>query len=233
MEDGWHKTRQKWRRDGASGVARAVMDAATHRWHRWRDARIDRRFGIGTAGVRYDLAALGADGRHVAHATGYEPIQLTVFSRIVRALPDLPAQREFLDYGSGKGRALVLAAEAGFRRVTGIEFAPALHEAAQANIAAYRRRRPAAPPLEARLADATDVDPPRAAAVLFFYNPFDEVVMGKVLARLEAAWRDHGSDWVIVYRTPRHAALLDAHAWLAPVAQTPSFRIWRTRPLRD
>jgi methylase of polypeptide subunit release factors len=40
----------------------------------------------------------------------------------------------FIDLGSGKGRALVLALSYPFRRVVGVEFALELHRVAEANL---------------------------------------------------------------------------------------------------
>ena len=39
----------------------------------------------------------------------------------------------FIDFGSGKGRALLLASELPFKKIVGIEFSPPLHEIARAN----------------------------------------------------------------------------------------------------
>src|SRR4051794_9989178 len=55
------------------------------RYNAWREKHFDRRFGISTFGIEYDLVALGATGPHVAHAEAYEPIQIPVFKAIISA----------------------------------------------------------------------------------------------------------------------------------------------------
>ena len=221
-----------WRRlrsGGPVALFGAGLRFLDHHYRDWLDGRVDRRFGIDTRGVQDDLAGLGASGEHVAHAYGYEPIQIPIFHMIVRALPINPRDYDFIDYGAGKGRALVLAAEAGFRRMTGIEFAPALYAAAQENIARYRSVRAAAPPIELSCADASEYVLPARNAVLFLYNPFDAYVMRKVLARIESGWREHGCDWIVAYRNPDSAELLESRPFLYRIAKHRAFRIYRTR----
>lgn len=215
----------RWRSDGLAGVAKAARDRIVG----WQDARIDRRFGIDTHGVDDDLAGLGASGTNLAHAQGYEPVQMDVFARAVRSLRIEPSRYQFVDYGSGKGRALIMAAEAGFARMAGVEFAPALHEAAIRNVARYREKRPGAGPIELTCADAADYPAPTGDAVLFFYNPFDPPVIRRVISALEEAWSAAPADWIVVYRNPRHSELFDAARWLVPVMRERDFAIWRTR----
>lgn len=214
---------------GPAGLVRA-FGARLADWREARaDASLDRRFGLDTCGVNDDLASLGAGGEHREHGNGYEPIQLAVFRDILGALPVRPADYTFVDFGSGKGRAMILAAEAGFRRVIGVEFAAALNLAAERNFAAYRRSRPGAPPLEVHGQDATTFVLPPDDAVLFFYNPFDDVVMSKIIARIEEDWRARPRDLVLAYRNPQHAAVLDGSKILETVAAKATFRIYRTK----
>src|SRR5262245_10773651 len=123
-------------------LVRRVRSVAAHRFESWLERRMEQRLGIDTAGVDHDLARLGVPAVNLAHAYAYQPVQLGVFARILRAAPIEPANYVMVDFGSGKARALILGAEHGFKRLIGIELAPALHEAALRNVAAYRQRRP-------------------------------------------------------------------------------------------
>ena len=51
-----------------------------------------------------------------------------------------PEQEVLVDYGSGKGRVLVVAAELGIQRIVGIEFSPGLVAIAKCNLERYRAR---------------------------------------------------------------------------------------------
>src|SRR5262245_4697060 len=98
-------------------LVRHVRSVAEHRYERWLEERLERRLGIDAAGVDHDLARLGAPLAGLAHAYAYQPIQLRVFARIVRAAAIEPARYVMIDFGSGKARALVLGAECGFKRL--------------------------------------------------------------------------------------------------------------------
>lgn len=198
-----------------------------HRWQGWRDARIDRRFGLDTGGV-IPLASLGATGTRYQGAHDYEPVTPGMFDAMVAAAAIEPREFTFVDYGSGKGRALVLAAERGFRRVIGVELVPALHAAALANIEAFRRRRPGAPPIEARLGDATAFVPPPEDALLYFYNPFSELLLRRALRAIEKAWRrEPALRWHIAYRNPVHARVFDAAPFLHRTARHAAYALYR------
>jgi hypothetical protein len=56
------------------------------------------------------------------------------------ALPWRPEDFTVIDFGSGKGRALIVASECPFRRIIGVEFALELHRDAQQNIRAVSAR---------------------------------------------------------------------------------------------
>ena len=207
---------------------RDLRRALASRYDRLREAWFDRRFGIQTQGEEHDLAALGASGRHLAEAYGYEPVQLPVFRAILRAAQVEPGEFVYVDFGSGKGRALLLAAEHGFRRAVGVELAPRLHEIAERNAQAYRRRRPGACPIELHCGDAADFALPAGKLFLSFYNPFGETVLRKVVANIEDALRAQPREIVVAYRNPVHAAVLDAVPFLRALVRNRTFVLYKS-----
>lgn len=213
-----------------STISRLVRRARTSlawRYNRWLELRFDRRYGVDTCGVHDDLGALGAHGEHLAHAYGYEPVQPRIFLRILRATQIDPRQFVFVDFGSGKGRALLMAAECGFRRIIGVELAPALHEAAERNVAAFSLRRPHFARIELHCADAAHLEIPDGNVFLSFYNPFGEVVLRKVAANIERAYRARPRQMVIAYRNPVHSEVLDQVAVLRRSIFNKTFAVYR------
>lgn len=188
--------------------------------------RFETQFGIDTGGIDYDLAGLGGAGENLVHANAYEPIQHRVFGAIVKAANIHPAGFTFVDYGSGKGRAMLLAAEFRFGKVIGIEFASALHAAASDNIAAYRKKRPHAQ-IENVLQDAATFNIPKEKTFLYFYNPFGPQVLDKVAALIERHVSDHALDTFIAYRNPVHAAVFDQLDCMETVVRNQSFVLYR------
>jgi hypothetical protein len=203
---------------------------ALDRFELWLEARMEHRLGIDTAGIDYDLAGLGVPQTGLAHAYAYQPVQLRVFARIMRAAAIEPARYGMIDFGSGKARALILGAECGFKRLIGVELAPALHEAAVRNVQAYRQRRPHAPPFELHCGDAAAWPIPEEQLFLFLYNPFAEPVVARIARRLEISLRRQPRDVVVAYRNPVHARVFDALASLVKIGANRSFALYRTRP---
>jgi len=209
------------------GFGRQKCRNLKHRYNMWREKRFDRRFGISTFGIELDLAALGATGEHLAQAEAYEPIQLPVFKAIMSAARIDPRNYAFIDFGSGKGRALVPAAEHGFRRMIGVEFASSLHEVAAHNIAVYRGRNGRAAPIDLHCADAVHLQIPDEDAMLFFYNAFGHEVLSKVCRNMEIAYRSRPRALVIAYRNPLHSGVFDSVDFLTRDVLNKTFAIYR------
>lgn len=141
------------------------------------DAQFDRQYGVETAtSVRaHELDTTSPNRRH---AIRYEPSDANDFRRLLSRLRVDHADFTFVDYGSGKGRVLMLAAEYPFRRIIGVEFARSLDRIARTNVATAG----ADPRIELVHADAVEFDPPPGPLVLYFYNPFRAPVLAQVLA---------------------------------------------------
>jgi SAM-dependent methyltransferase len=114
----------------------------------------------------------------------------------------------FVDFGSGKGRALLLASEYPFRRIIGVEFARELHAAAQVNIARYQSATQRCCAIEVHCQDATEFALPPEPTVFYFYNPFDATVMKKVLANIRASLEAHPRPVFILYCNYLHRELV-------------------------
>jgi SAM-dependent methyltransferase len=190
----------------------------------WRDGALDRTYGIETCEL---VATPQGVGEHSAHGVRYEPIQLDVFRRIMAALAIDPKGYTFLDFGSGKARALVLAAEYGFRRIIGVEYAIALHEVAKRNVARFRAANPAGAAIELHCSDAASFELPAEDLVCFLYNPFDDVVMRKVLSNIERSLQRQPRRVLVAYRNPKHAGLLSEFPFLRCLAHNATFAIYQ------
>jgi len=228
-----HKALTVARARGILGLVRAVEHSVTERYARWQEDRFDRRYGVDTRGIEDDLASLGATGEHLPDAYGYEPVRATVFRAIMRALAIDPLRYVFVDFGSGKGRALLLAAQYGFRRVIGVELAPRLHEIARRNVQAFQHRVPRASPIELHCGDAAGLAIPDADTLLCFYNPFGARVLGKVAANIEQSYRRLPRNLAIAYRNPMHPDAFEQLPFLRRTVRNESFAVYRTRGFHE
>ncbi|WP_141701201.1 hypothetical protein [Methyloceanibacter methanicus] len=117
------------------------------------------------------LSGLTIASPNRAFGHDYRPIPCKVFDWALDQIPEDFSEFTFVDYGAGKGRAMLLAAEHPFAAVAGVEFAAELHDNAQMNIAQYPRSNMRCRNVECVLEDAVQVGPPEGASVHFFFNP--------------------------------------------------------------
>jgi SAM-dependent methyltransferase len=132
----------------------------------------------------------------------YQPIEPELFREIIASLKIDFGQFTFLDIGSGKGRALLLAAEYPFRRVTGIEFLPELNSIAEENIRKFSSERRACREIQTLCGDATESSFPAEPLVVFLFNPLPEAGLRKLLGNLEASLRENPRLVYVIYATP-------------------------------
>ena len=88
----------------------------------------DEQHGTDTSGLFWG-EELPTGGRNDTWITGYYAIAPSIFHRAMRGLPEDLRGYTFVDLGSGKGRALLLATHYGFAEILGLEIAPRLHAA--------------------------------------------------------------------------------------------------------
>jgi SAM-dependent methyltransferase len=161
-------------------------------------AYYDALTGVDTAGA-IPPRDLDISPNHRAHSNEYAPTPAPIVRHILGSI-EIPFERfDFVDFGSGKGRVLLVAAERPFARVIGVEVSPSLDAIARDNIAAYRRRVPASPEIESIRMDVADYCLPTDPCVLFFFNPFDESVFQRVLDNVETSLKEHPRPAILVY----------------------------------
>ena len=121
--------------------AYGVTGAARRGWVALRSVRAERRngdrdpfddeMGVSTAGiVRLESLSVPSETRQLG--VRYQPSDPETLRRTIAELPIRYEEFVFVDFGSGKGRALLVASEFPFERIVGIEFAEELHEIARA-----------------------------------------------------------------------------------------------------
>ena len=176
-----------------------LLEKFSHRTFDWWH-RVDTR-------VLVELAALDIGSGNKPHGERYQASPIYSLRKLLRRLDIDHADFSFIDIGSGKGRALLLAGELPFRRVTGVEFSPALHACALRNIAVYRRRQAQA--VTSVLADASDFVAPLDNLLLYFFNPFTDAVLVPVMQNLAASLRRYPRRLLVIYLYLPDAALLE------------------------
>jgi hypothetical protein len=144
------------------------------------------------------------------------------------------ARYSFIDYGSGKGKAMLMASCHPFRSIIGIEYAPRLHEIATANCLNFVNSRQKCRSLHPLLANVLDYTPPPGPIVCFMCNPFDVPTLRRVFKAWHKRYEAGERDIRILYLNMRNIAevreVLDEQKWLQPIAQERRFVLLAPRP---
>jgi SAM-dependent methyltransferase len=181
-----------WQRLRRSGLRRSLQ-----RWvHRLLWSAVERLYGIDTSG-----SIAGKELGHGANQFGYQPIDCQSFVLALRRA-GVRRQDVFIDFGCGKGRALLLAALFPFRRIIGVERSSELCDHARRNTAAAPRWLRCRQ-IEVVRTDAVDYFVPDDATLLFLYNPFTSDVLESVLEHIRQSLLRRPRNLRIVYALPK------------------------------
>ena len=197
----WRRGIEEIRSLGVVNAAKLIVYTLRQRYQLALAHRFDRRFNVDTAGKQAlkDFTIREGD-RETGHR--YEGMYFGMAPHLWKLLPRDKSSFTFVDFGAGKGSAMLMAAELGFRRIVGVEFAEELYRQMQANLRAYRNPRQRCFDLSAVCADAATFDIPDGDCVLFFFNPFDRPVMQKVADNIEASWQRDPRRILIMFYNP-------------------------------
>jgi len=173
------------------GLARAVQ-VARLAWFRVSSPGVLRKWRAMEREDGFD-AAHGTDTTRQRLRLNYGATPVRTFRAILAALPAPVDGWTFVDLGSGKGRALLMADEHPFARIVGVERNRGLHAVAGRNLEAYARRtgKPT-DRIELRREDAVSYTrrswPAIGDVLLFLYSPFPSAVLREVCDAI----RGHG-----------------------------------------
>lgn len=166
------------------------------------DYWFDFRHGTDTCSWS-ELDQLTIDSENKASGYRYQPARVVPLRRLLQNIGrDLPPTPVLVDFGSGKGRVLLVAAEWGMRELRGIEFSKELCEIARKNCSRFKAQTGNSAEFQIRETDAAQYDVQPEENVFFFYNPFDDTVLAKVLDNIGESLHRHPRKILIVYYNP-------------------------------
>jgi SAM-dependent methyltransferase len=217
LADAWTAVRMA-SREGLTPTLRHAWTIGLLRLHA---VLIDRRLA---AGLPYDplrrttlekLTLSSRSPNELADATAYCQVPAKIFQWSIEGLGIDPSEYDFVDLGSGRGFALLLAAAYPFRSITGVEFARELYDEARANIAwAGARQRLRIQDITLLHASALDFPIPDRPTVFFLYNPFTGSVMEAFLDRLMASLRSAPRPHRLLYVNAKEHRMVEARGFV-------------------
>jgi hypothetical protein len=190
-------------RDGIAGLGYRAYAVLADFW-------FDFRYDAHTRST-VTLDRLSISGNNRTHGNRYEPARVAPLRMLFQEIRQLlPTDQKLVDLGSGKGRVLLVAAESGFARATGVEFAAELCEQARTNCLSYIRKTGATTELVVVESDVTSYNIRPDDNVFFLFNPFDETVLYRVLDNILVSHRNHPRPLLVCfYNTPASALVLE------------------------
>ena len=191
-----------------------------------RAAEFDAEFGVDTSGFIHptELRISHPNQRHAISYRGSDP---KYFHDAMSSLPIDYRRFVFIDFGSGKGRALLLATKFPFKRIVGVEFSPGLHQIAKENIDRFSQNADHAFEVESICMDATAFTLPVDPLVCYFFNPFDADIMQRVLSNIRNSLARAPRDLFVVYYNPREGNVFDNSDCFGAVGHIGPIRIWQ------
>lgn len=157
------------------------------------EGHYERLFGIRTLKIKK------SDSEDNFH---YQGVSYYILLELLKKLPDSLKEKNFIDIGSGKGRALFCAEFSGFNRLIGIELDPELNKTANENIKLYTKKRPESH-FSFICGNALTFIIPENTSVFYFFNPFSEKIMEQVKNRINDYQSRTKSEIFIIYVNPR------------------------------
>lgn len=153
----------------------------------------------------------------------YQPSEPAAFREMIDSIPDPLDGFTFIDLGSGKGRALLMAASYPFRRIIGMELLEELNAVALQNISRYRSDEQRCFTIQSLTGDARHFEFPAEPTVLYLFNPFPRHIWREVVANLHASLLVAPRQVFLIYHNPVHEDILAAQSWLHERTRTHQF----------
>jgi SAM-dependent methyltransferase len=183
------------------GIVRTLRISFNEIWY-------ERKFGVAT-GFVIPVGRLDFNEADRLHAGPYFPSSYLFLHEALAAGPLDCRNQVFVDLGCGMGRALLFASTLPFARVIGVELSPSLCEIASKNLQRYYAlHNKSRPQWTIVNVDAALFRIPEDATIFYMFNPFDAVVVGKVLDNILSSVRAAPRRVYLVYANPIHERLV-------------------------
>jgi 16S rRNA G966 N2-methylase RsmD len=187
---------------GMTGPFIRVINLITDYW-------FDFRFNLNTCSMA-ELKKLTIDSTNLENGFMYMPAKVIPLRRAFNYIqPMLAPDSVLVDFGSGKGRVLLIAMESGFKEVHGIEFAHELCVIAKKNLAIYKDKNRLSAVYKVVETDATKYVITPDENVFFMFNPFNEIVLNKVLDNILISEQVSPRKILIIYGNPKYGNVIE------------------------
>jgi SAM-dependent methyltransferase len=219
----------------SAALLRGSLEIARDRlpWRRrlrYGDIDFDWDHGVDTT---WSNLALRTRLRELLAGRGYQPSDPLTFHQIMAQLPLDFSSFTFLDLGSGKGRALLMASHYPFRKIIGVELLSELHAIAQDNVQRYSSLQQQCRNFELHCGDARRFPLPPEPLVIFLFDPFPEEILCEVIHRVEHSLKELPRQVFIAYQNPISGWLIADTNLFRKLVDTIQYAIYEGVPADD
>ncbi len=191
-----------FKKEGVKATFQRVLRTVNIKLSLLRDFEFDVKYGTDTR--RWvKLEKLNIQSTNKDKGVEYQATREKAFTSLMKEIP-LPAKENvFVDLGSGKGRALLMAASFSFfKKVVGIEFSGELCAIARKNIEIYRAKTGVTTPIEIIESDVVKYVFRNDENVFYMANPFNDLVIKELLVRMRESLGRHPRKILLIYNNP-------------------------------
>jgi SAM-dependent methyltransferase len=162
------------------------------------DLLFDIKYGVNTCGQR-SILDLDIDDSIKSSSISYEPSPVKVIRFILEELSINHPEFTFIDFGSGKGRVLLLASEYPYKRIRGVELSRLLHKTAEENIKKWKSPLQKCFDMASLNMNAVKFELPDEQLVLFFFTPFLGSVFTEVVNNIHSSIKRNKRAVYVIY----------------------------------
>src|SRR4051812_27000389 len=149
---------------------------------------------------KYKLNTAGFDRVVASTAYSYMPSNYILLEELFTELNKYSHNGTFLDLGCGKGRAMMVAAHYNFKKIMGVELEKEYCNAIADSIPNIEKELSCK--IDVICTDAGEYKIPNDVQTIFFYNPFKETVMEKVVQNLMESIINYNRPVFVIYLNP-------------------------------
>jgi len=168
----------------------------------YQEIKGERKYNLDT--IELDrLKTITVKGDNLDHASIYQACNYYILEKGFDYLVSINENKNILDFGCGKGRVMIVAAHYGFNNITGIDFVKALCLSAGQNTQKTQQLYPLIK-FNIICDDVVNYSIKKDQTVFFLFNPFDEVIMLKVVKNILSSLKEKERKIYIMYANPVH-----------------------------
>ncbi len=158
-------------------------------------------------------------GPNAVYGSQYAPVDAEALRKAIRSLRIRYSDYTLVDLGSGKGKAVMVAANFPFQSVVGIEYSRLLNRVARANLENPNRPFTRSRSVHIVHADAVHFPPPEGPLVVLLCDPFRGPVLRDMLQHLKSDIEENPRPLKLIYMNPEEPDLISSALGFWPSMQ--------------